>query len=87
MEYFRHNLSPVEIKIFLTTVRDLTEDLCILYCMKVPAPCPKCGKNETCHSGAVSVCSSSFDKITHEIRACLRCGWKNLSMVLTVERM
>lgn len=87
VESFRHNLSPVEVKILLTTVKDLTENLCILYCIKIPGPCPRCGQEEICQSSAVSLFSSSFDKITHEIKACLRCGWKDLSMLLMLEKM
>jgi len=87
MEYFRHNLSPVEVKIFLKTVEKLTENLLIIYCNKRPAPCDKCGHHEICYSGAVSLFSSNPIKITHEIRACLRCGDKTLSTLLTIERL
>lgn len=87
MQSFRHNLSPVEVKTFLTIAKDLTENLCIIYCLKAPGPCPKCGQEKTCNSGAVNYGSSSFDKITHEIRACLGCGWKHVTTVLTVEKM
>jgi hypothetical protein len=87
MESFRNNLSPVEIKKFLTTVRDLTADLLIFYCFKVTVQCPKCGHPEICQSGAVSVYSSRFDKVTHEITACLNCGDKKLSTVLTMETL
>jgi DNA-directed RNA polymerase subunit RPC12/RpoP len=87
VEYFRHNLSPVEVKTFLTTVKDLTENLCILYCIKVPVSCPKCGREVICQSGAVNLYSSNSNKITHEIIACLRCGHKKLSTLLTIERM
>lgn len=87
MESFRHNLTPVEVKAFLATVKDLAENLCILYCVKVPVPCPECGGEETCQSGAVSFYSSSSNKITHELKACLKCGYKNLSTLLTIEKM
>jgi len=87
MESFRNNLSPVEIKNFLKIVRDLTADLLIFYCFKVTVKCPKCGHPEICHSGAVSLFSSRFDKVTHEIKACLNCGEKDLSTVLTIEKL
>jgi len=87
VQSFRHNLSPVEVKKFLTIVKELNDNLCFLYCLKVPVPCPKCGEAKTCHSGALSYYSSSVDKITHEIRACLACGWKQVTTVLTVEKM
>jgi predicted nucleic-acid-binding Zn-ribbon protein len=84
---FRHNLSPVEVTIFLKSVAELTEDLLILYCLKVSAACPQCGHSELCRAAAVSFLSSSIDKVTHEIIACLHCGYKNLSMVLTCEKL
>jgi len=87
METFRHNLSPVEVKIFLKTVAELTENLFIRYCFKIPANCPKCGRPGLCRAGAVSLFSSTFDKVTHEITVCLHCRWKNLAMVLTCERL
>ena len=87
MEDFRHNLSPVEVKILLKTTKDLTENLFIYYCFKVPMQCPKCGNQEICQSGAVSLFSSRFDKITHEIKTCLRCGYKNLITLLTIEKL
>ena len=87
MEDFRHNLSPVEVKIFLKTVADLAEDLLIRYCFKIPANCPQCGRPELCRAAAVSLFSSSFDKVTHEITVCLQCGYHNLSTVLTTERL
>jgi C4-type Zn-finger protein len=87
MEDFRHNLSPVEVKIFLKTVAELTEDLLIRYCFKISAACPQCGQPKLCRGAAVSLLSSSFDKITHEIIACLHCSYKNLTTVLTTERL
>ncbi|OGP69952.1 MAG: hypothetical protein A2Y80_08640 [Deltaproteobacteria bacterium RBG_13_58_19] len=88
MENFRHNLSPVEIKFFLKTVTNLEENLFIYCCYKVPGKCPNCGQNKKmCKSGAVSLYSGSFDKITHEISVCLRCGYIDLTNVLTCERL
>jgi len=87
MQSFRHNLKPVEVKIFLKTVADLTEELFIRYCLKGDGVCPRCGRNGICHSGAISLYSSSFDKITHEITACLKCGYKNMTTVLTIEKL
>jgi hypothetical protein len=87
MQHFRHNLSPVEVKIFLKTVAPLTDNLLIRYCHKIAAPCPECGHQALCRSAAISVFSSSIDKITHEITVCLKCGYKNLSTVLTCERL
>jgi predicted nucleic-acid-binding Zn-ribbon protein len=84
---FRHNLSPVEVKRFLKIVAELTENLFIYYCYQTSAACPKCGHPELCQSGAVSLFSSSFDKVTHEISACLQCGYADLLAVLTVERL
>ena len=87
MDRFRHNLSPVELKLFLKITADLTENLYIYYCFKIPVTCPKCGHDEMCKGGAVSLYSSSFDKVTHEILVCLKCGDKNLSTQLTCERL
>jgi len=87
MEDFRHNLTPVEVKIFLKTVANHTENLLIRYCSKIPTLCPKCGKKKLCSSGAVSLFSSNYNKITHEIRACLKCGYINASTVLTIEKL
>lgn len=87
MQDFRHNLTPVEVKIFLKVVASLTEDLFIRYCLKGSDNCPQCGQPAMCHSGAVSLFSSSFDKITHEIRACLKCGYTNMTTVLTIEKL
>jgi hypothetical protein len=84
---FRHNLSPVEVTIFVKTVAELTEDLLIRFCYKIPVQCPECGHPELCRSGAVSLFSSSFDKLTHEITVCLQCGYKDLSTLLTCERL
>ncbi len=87
MHSFRHNLTPVEVKVFLKTVASLTEELFIRYCLKGNGICPRCGRNGMCHSGAISYYSGSFDKITHEIRACLKCGYNNMTTLLTVERL
>jgi len=87
MDDFRHNLSPVEVKIFLKTVAPLAENLLIRYCVKTTVKCPKCGARKFCQSGAVSLFSSSFDKITHEMKACLQCGYQEISPVITVEKM
>jgi hypothetical protein len=87
MEQFRHNLSPVEVKIFLKIIEEHTENLFIRYCNKIPHPCPKCGHYAQCRSGAVSLLSSSFDKITHEIIVCLNCENVKILNVLTCERL
>lgn len=87
MIQFRTNLSPVEVKTFLKILADLTDNLLIIYCNKISVDCPHCGHPELCHSGAISLFSSSFDKITHEISVCLHCGHKNLSMAVTSERL
>lgn len=87
MESFRHNLTPVEIKIFLKTLTHLTADLFIRYCYKTAAPCPSCGRPELCKSGAISVFSSSFDKLTHEVAVCLHCGYIDVTTLLTCERL
>jgi ribosomal protein S27AE len=87
MDDFRHNLTPVEVKNFLKTTEDLTRDLIIRYCFKVMRQCPECGQGELCQGGAVSLYSRHMDKITHEIKACLKCGYKDLSMVLTIESL
>ena len=87
MEDFRHNLTPVEVKIFLKNTEDLTRDLLIRYCFKVVLHCPECGQKGLCQGGAVSLYSSHMDKITHEIRACLNCCYKELSTVLTIESL
>ena len=87
MADFRHNLSPVEIKLFVKGIAELTEDLLIRFCYKVPARCPECGHGELCRGGGVSLYSSSFDKLTHEITFCLKCGYKELSTCQTCERL
>jgi ribosomal protein S27AE len=87
MENFRHNLSPVEVKHFLKIMGDYDEYFVILFCLKIKHPCPQCGHPETCSGGAVGVFSTRLDKITHELRVCLRCGYKHVTNVLTVERM
>ncbi len=87
MEQFRHNLTPVEVKNFLQNTEDLTRDLLIRYCFKVARQCPQCGRGGLCQGGAVSLYSRHLDKITHEIRSCLNCGYKELSPVLTIESL
>jgi hypothetical protein len=87
MDDFRHNLTPVEVKKFLQETKDLTENILIRYCFKVAQCCPQCGCQECCLAGAVSLFSSRMDKITHEICACLHCGYKSVSTVLTIESL
>jgi hypothetical protein len=87
MEDFRHNLTPVEVKRFLKITAELTENLLIRYCFKVELPCPHCDRHGLCHGGAISLFSSRLDKITHEIHACLHCGHRSLSTVLTIESL
>jgi hypothetical protein len=87
MEDFRHNLTPVEVKKFLKDTEDLTENLLIRYCFKLALRCPHCGRQGLCQGGAVSLFSSRLDKITHEIHACLSCGYKALSTILTIESL
>ncbi len=87
MNHFRTNLTPVEVTVFLKIVAPLTDNLLIRYCQKGRRPCPQCGHPELCHSGAISLYSSSFDKVTHEIVACLKCRYTNLSTLLTCEKM
>ncbi|MBM4284265.1 MAG: hypothetical protein FJ128_03295 [Deltaproteobacteria bacterium] len=87
MENFRHNLSPVEVKRFLRLLEDYSEHLMVVYCLKTSHPCPQCGSPHTCGGAAVGLYSSRFDKITHELRVCLQCGFKRVTNVLTVERM
>jgi hypothetical protein len=84
---FRHNLTPVEVTIFLKTVADLTENLLIFYCFKNSAVCPQCGHPDICRGAAVSFLSSSFDKVTHEITVCLHCRYKAVTMALTCEKL
>jgi|UniRef100_A0A7C3V0J0 hypothetical protein len=84
---FRHNLTPVEVKKFLTNTEKITENLLIRYCFKLSAPCPQCGRRGLCLGGAVSLLASRIDKITHEIHACLHCGYKSLSTVRTIESL
>ena len=87
MDDFRHNLTPVEVKNFLKITADLTRNLLILYCFKLALSCPECGRHGICQGGAVSLFSSRLDKITHEIKACLDCGYRQLSTVLTIEAL
>ncbi len=87
MEDFRHNLTPVEVKIFLKTIAKYSDNLLIRCCNKVTTPCPQCGRKELCSSGAVSLLASRIDKVTHTIRACLHCGYVASSMVLTIEKL
>ena len=87
MEDFRHNLTPVEVKDFLTSISDLTEYLLVRYVFKMPVPCPQCGTLGLCQGGAVSLYSIRIDKITHEVSFCLQCGYRKVSMLLTVESL
>jgi hypothetical protein len=87
MEDFRHNLTPVEVKNFLTRISDLTEYLLVRYVFKLPVSCPQCGTLGLCQGGAMSLYSSRIDKLTHEISVCLHCGYRKVSMVLTVESL
>ena len=87
MEQFRHNLSPVEVKLFLKIIAGHSDILFIRYCLKVPAQCPECGHHEQCHSGAISLLSSNFDKLTHELNVCLQCGNVTILPLLTVEKL
>jgi len=87
MEDFRHNLTPVEVKNFLTSISDLTEYLLVRYVFKLPVTCPQCGTLGLCQGGAMSLYSSRIDKLTHEISVCLHCGYRKVSMVLTVESL
>lgn len=87
MESFRHNLSPVEVKTFLKTSADLTENLAIRFVHKITRPCPQCGCAELCYGAAISYFCSSNDKTTHEITVCLHCGYKDLATLSTCERL
>jgi hypothetical protein len=87
MADFRHNLTPVEVKLFLKSMADLTENLLIRFCYKIPARCPKCGHEVLCRSGAVSLFSSNSNKLTHEITFCLQCAFKEVTTCLTCERL
>jgi len=87
MEDFRHNLTPVEVKNFLKSVSDLTEYLLVRYVFKKPVTCPQCGVHGLCQCGALSLYSLRIDKITHEISFCLQCGYRKVSMILTVESL
>ncbi|MBM4288909.1 MAG: hypothetical protein FJ135_12355 [Deltaproteobacteria bacterium] len=87
MQSFRHNLSPVEVKFFLKTAADLTENLAIRFVHKISRPCPRCGRTELCYGAAVSFFCSSADKTTHEIMVCLHCGFKDLTILSTCERL
>jgi predicted nucleic-acid-binding Zn-ribbon protein len=87
METFRHNLSPVEVKLFLKSAAALTENLAVRYVHKISIPCPRCGYSELCYGAAISYFASSSDKTTHEITVCLHCGYKDLSTLTTCERL
>jgi len=87
MENFRHNLTPVEVKTFLKTVAPFTENLLILHCHKTASHCPRCGQPKLCHGGAVSLFASTMDKVTHEVTACLQCGYKNIATCQTCEKL
>lgn len=84
---FRHNLSPVEVKLFLTSAKPLTENLALRFVHKVSVPCPQCGSFQLCYGAGVSYFASSFDKTTHEITVCLMCGYKALTTLTTCERL
>jgi|YNPNPStandDraft_1061719.scaffolds.fasta_scaffold253508_1 hypothetical protein len=84
---FRHNLTPREIKLFLKTITPLSDHFLIRFCQKSQRACPRCGRNGLCVSGAVSLYCSHFDKTTHEIVACLQCGFQEVITLLTVEKM
>jgi len=87
MEEFRHNLTPVEVKTFLKITAKYTEWLLIRYCYKVQDPCPRCGRARLCRSGAISLFSSTLDKLTHELTACLQCRFVEVNTVLTTEKL
>lgn len=87
METFRHNLTPVEVKQFLRNINDLRDYLLVRFVFKVPIHCPQCGAQGLCKGGAISLYSSSIDKLTHEIITCLHCGYRKVSMVLTAESL
>jgi hypothetical protein len=87
METFRHNLTPVEVKQFLKNLADLTEYLLVRFVFKVPVRCPQCEAHGLCKGGAISLYSSSTDKLTHDINTCLHCGYRKVSPVLTVESL
>jgi|UniRef100_A0A7C5EMR3 hypothetical protein len=87
MQDFRHNLTPVEVKRFLKISAPLTENLLIRYCYKIPETCPQCGHGELCKSAAVSLFSNRFDKLTHELVVCLKCEYRSLSTLLSLEML
>jgi hypothetical protein len=87
MESFRHNLTPVEVKQFLKSITDLTDYLLVRFVFKAPIACPQCGAPGLCKGAALSLYSSSIDKMTHEITICLHCGYRKVSTVLTVESL
>ncbi len=87
MEDFRHNLTPVEVKQFLKSITDLREYLMVRFVFKLPVNCPQCGAHGVCKAGAISMYSSNIDKLTHHISTCLHCGYRKVSMVLTIESL
>lgn len=86
MEDFRHNLTPVEVKNFLRTAAELTENLELRYVHKISRPCPHCGQRQVCLGAGISYYSSN-SKLTHEVTVCLACGYKDLTMLVTCERL
>jgi len=84
---FRHNLTPLEIKIFLKTIGPLADNYLVRFCQKSQQPCPHCGRRGLCVAGAVSLYCSQFDKTSHEILACLHCGFQEVITLLTMEKM
>lgn len=87
METFRHNLTPVEVKKFLQGTADLTENLLLRYCWKTESPCPVCRRPGLLRAAGLSLYSSTIDKLTHELRYCLGCGFKELNTLESCERL
>lgn len=87
MDAFRHNLTPLEVKTFLRTTADLTENLLIRYCYKTFTPCPACGRPQLIRAAAISLFSLSPDKLTHEMSVCLACSYQELNTLQTCEKL
>jgi len=87
MEPFRHNLTPVEVKKFLQATAELTENLLIRYCFKTEAACPRCGRPGLLRAAGLSLYSLSIDKLTHDLRYCLDCGFREMGTLETCERL
>jgi ribosomal protein S27AE len=87
METFRHNLTPVEVKKFLQATARLTENLLLRYCWRTEAACPACGAVGLLRAAGLSLYSSSIDKLTHELRYCLSCGFQDLNTLESCERL